>query len=140
MVRTGSARWRGGIKDGSGTVSTASGALKELGYNFRGRFENEPGTNPEELIGAAHAACYSMAFSLFSANAGKTLDFVETKANVSLDAKDGGFAITRIHLDVTAKLPNTTDEEFQKIAADTKANCPVSKVLNAEITLSARLA
>lgn len=140
MIRKASASWKGGLKDGQGSVSTESGALAQLPYNFAKRFENEKGTNPEELVGAAHAACYSMALSLFVANAGLALESVDTSAAVTLEQKDGGFAVTKIHLDVIAKVPRASAEQFAKIAEDTKANCPISKLLKAEITLNARLA
>lgn len=140
MIRKASATWKGGLKDGKGTISTESGAVKNLPYDFRKRFENDPGTNPEELVGAAHAGCYSMALSLFAANAGLSLESVDTTAAVTLEAKGGGFAVTKIHLDVVAKLPGATPEQFAKIAEDTKNNCPISQLLKAEITLNARLA
>ncbi|MGB1498211.1 OsmC family protein, partial [Alloalcanivorax venustensis] len=127
------------IKKGKGTISTQSGALKEQPYGFNTRFEDEPGTNPEELIGAAHAGCFSMAFSLELGNAGYTADSIDTKAKVTLDKDGDGFSITRIHLDMNAKIPGIDDAEFQKIANGAKEGCPVSKVLNAEITLDAKL-
>ena len=134
-----SAHWEGDIKKGKGTISTQSGALKEQPYGFNTRFEDEPGTNPEELIGAAHAGCFSMAFSLELGNAGYTADSIDTKAKVTLDKDGDGFSITRIHLDMNAKIPGIDDAEFQKIANGAKEGCPVSKVLNAEITLDAKL-
>jgi osmotically inducible protein OsmC len=143
MIRKASAVWKGGLKDGKGTVSTSSGALKELPYNFSMRFEEQPGTNPEELIGAAHAGCYSMALSLTVANGGLKLESVQTQASVSLEPQPaGGFAVTKIHLDVVASIPGATAEQFAKFAEDTKNGCPISKLLkgSAEITLSARLA
>ena len=139
MDRFASAHWEGDLKKGKGTISTQSGALKEQPYGFNTRFEDEPGTNPEELIGAAHAGCFSMAFSLELGNAGYTADSIDTKAKVTLDKDGDGFSITRIHLDMNAKIPGIDDAEFQKIANGAKEGCPVSKVLNAEITLDAKL-
>ncbi len=139
MNKFASAHWEGDIKKGKGTISTQSGALKERPYGFNTRFEDEPGTNPEELIGAAHAGCFSMAFSLELGNAGYTADSIDTKAKVTLDKDGDGFSITRIHLDMNAKIPGIDDAEFQKIANGAKEGCPVSKVLNAEITLDAKL-
>ena len=139
MNKFASAHWEGDIEKGKGTISTQSGALKEQPYGFNTRFEDEPGTNPEELIGAAHAGCFSMAFSLELGNAGYTADSIDTKAKVTLDKDGDGFSITRIHLDMNAKIPGIDDAEFQKIANGAKEGCPVSKVLNAEITLDAKL-
>lgn len=139
MNKFASAHWEGNIKKGKGTISTQSGALKEQPYGFNTRFEDEPGTNPEELIGAAHAGCFSMAFSLELGNAGYTADSIDTKAKVTLDKDGDGFSITKIHLDMNAKIPGIDDAEFQKIANGAKEGCPVSKVLNAEITLDAKL-
>jgi osmotically inducible protein OsmC len=139
MNRTASAVWKGTIKDGAGAISTQSGVLKDTQYSFKTRFADGIGTNPEELIGAAHAGCFSMALSLFLGNHGLTPESIHTTATVSLEQKDGGFSITKVHLDVHAKVPGTTAEDFEKIAEEAKANCPVSRVLNAEITLSAQL-
>lgn len=139
MNKFASAHWEGDIKKGKGTISTQSGALKEQPYGFNTRFEDEPGTNPEELIGAAHAGCFSMAFSLELSNAGYTADSIDTKAKVTLDKDGDGFSITKIHLDMNAAVPGIDDAEFQKIANGAKEGCPVSKVLNAEITLDAKL-
>ena len=139
MNKFASAHWEGDIKKGKGTISTQSGALKEQPYGFNTRFEDEPGTNPEELLGGAHAGCFSMAFSLELGNAGYTADSIDTKAKVTLDKDGDGFSITRIHLDMNAKIPGIDDAEFQKIANGAKEGCPVSKVLNAEITLDAKL-
>ena len=139
MNKFASAHWEGDIKKGKGTISTQSGALKEQPYGFNTRFEDEPGTNPEELIGAAHAGCFSMAFSLELGNAGYTADSIDTKAKVTLDKDGDGFSITKIHLDMNAKIPGIDDAEFQEIANGAKEGCPVSKVLNAEITLDAKL-
>lgn len=140
MKHKASAVWQGSLKEGSGTLSTGSGALVEKPYSFKTRFEGEQGTNPEELIGAAHAGCFSMAFSMILGMAGFTPDKIETTATVSLEPKDGGFAITASHLDLTASIPNIDDATFQDLAAKAKAGCPVSKVLNAEISLTAKLA
>ncbi len=139
MNKFASAHWEGDIKKGKGTISTQSGALKEQPYGFNTRFEDEPGTNPEELIGAAHAGCFSMAFSLELGNAGYTADSIDTKAKVTLDKDGDGFSITKIHLDMNAKIPGIADSEFQDIAKMAKEGCPVSKALNAEITLDAKL-
>jgi len=139
MKYTSSAVWKGSLKEGSGTMSTGSGALVEKPYSFRTRFEGEPGTNPEELIGAAHAGCFSMAFSLILGMAGFTPDKIETKATVTLEAKDGGFSITASHLDVQASIPGIDDATFQDLAAKAKGGCPVSKVLNAEVSMDAKL-
>lgn len=139
MKQKASAQWKGTLKEGSGILSTGSGALVEKPYSFKTRFEGEQGTNPEELIGAAHAGCFSMAFSMILGGAGFTPDSIDTTATISLDQKDGGFAITASHLDVTAVIPGIDDATFQELAAKAKAGCPVSKVLNAEITMEARL-
>ncbi len=120
-------------------MSTGSGALVDKPYSFKTRFEGEQGTNPEELIGAAHAGCFSMAFSLILGEAGFTPDKIETTATVTLEPKDGGFAITASHLDVTAGIPNIDNATFQELAGKAKAGCPVSKVLNATITMDAKL-
>jgi len=139
MQRTASAHWQGGLKDGRGTVSTASGVLSQTQYSFTTRFENGIGTNPEELIAAAHAGCFSMALSAQLDNAGLKADAIDTKANLTFEKTDAGFTITKIHLELRAKIPNATDAAFQKAAADAKAGCPVSRVLNTEITLDAQL-
>ena len=139
MKRTGSAVWKGGLKDGKGTVSTESGVLASVPYSFAKRFGEEKGTNPEELIGAAHASCFSMALSLVLGEAGMTADEIATSAAVTIEAADGGFSITAVHLTVRAKIPGASDEAFQKAAAGAKAGCPVSKLLNAEITMDATL-
>ncbi len=140
MKHKASAVWQGSLKEGSGTLSTGSGALSAKPYSFKTRFEGEQGTNPEELIGAAHAGCFSMAFSMILGLAGFTPDKIETTATITLEPKDGGFAITASHLDVTASVPGIDDSGFQELAAKAKAGCPVSKVLNANITMEARLA
>lgn len=139
IKNTGSANWKGGLKDGTGTISTKSGALKDLNYGFKKRFEGEPGSNPEELIAAAHASCFSMALSMVLGEAGMTADDISTNATVSLEEKDGGFAVTKSHLDVTAKIPGADADKFQEAAKTAKENCPISKLLNAEITMDAKL-
>jgi lipoyl-dependent peroxiredoxin len=139
MKRSASAHWSGGIKDGQGTITTETGVLSEATYGFKSRFEDGPGTNPEELIAAAHAGCYSMALSLGLGNAGFTADSIDTKAAVTL-AKDGdGFTITTVDLSCRAKVPGIDAATFDSIAQATKLACPVSKVLKATITLDARL-
>jgi len=135
MKKTASAHWQGGIKDGKGTISTQSGALSEQPYGFNTRFEDAPGTNPEELIGAAHAGCFSMALSKELGEAGMTAESIDTKAEVTLDKQDGGFAITAVHLSLKAKVPGADRAAFEKAVETAKTGCPVSKVLNAEITL-----
>ena len=140
MKRTGSAVWKGAIKEGSGTVSTESGVLKDVNYSFAKRFGDEKGTNPEELIGAAHAACFSMALSGALGAAGMTADEIATSAAVTVVPVEGGFAITAVHLTVKAKIPGADPEAFRKAAEGAKAGCPVSKVLKAEITMDASLA
>jgi len=139
MQRTASAHWEGGLKDGKGTVSTASGVLSQTQYSFSTRFENGVGTNPEELIAAAHAGCFSMALSLQLEQVGLKADAIDTKATLTFEKTGAGFTITRIHLDLRAKVPNADDAKFQKAAAEAKAGCPVSRVLNTEITLDAKL-
>ncbi len=140
MQRTGSAHWSGGLKDGKGTVSTASGVLSKTQYSFNTRFENGAGTNPEELIAAAHAGCFSMAFSAELGKAGFTPQAIDTTATVSLDFVDGKPTITKIHLDMSASIPGIEEPKFNEIAVVAKKGCPVSRVLSAaEITLSAKL-
>ena len=139
MKRNGSAVWRGGLKDGKGTVSTDSGVLSNTQYSFSTRFEDGKGTNPEELIAAAHAGCFSMALSAQLGNAGMTAEQIQTTASVSLDKTDGGFAITAVHLDVRAKIPGADKQAFKTAANNAKSGCPVSKVLNATITMDAKL-
>lgn len=137
--KKGQAHWEGDIKRGKGTVSTESGALKQQPYGFNTRFEGTPGTNPEELIGAAHAACFSMALSLMLGEEGYTPESIDTTADVSLDKVEGGFAITKIALNSTVKLPGIEEAAFDKIIQKAKAGCPVSQVLKAEITLDYQL-
>jgi len=139
MNTYGSAVWSGGIKDGKGAISTKSGALKDYPYGFASRFEGKPGTNPEELIGAAHAGCFTMALSLILGEAKLTAEHMETKADVTLEKQSDGFAITAVHLILKAKVPGADDAKFQELANKAKAGCPVSKLLNAKITLDAAL-
>ena len=139
MKRSANAVWKGGIQDGSGTVSVESGLFTNTPYNFKKRFENEKGTNPEELIAAAHAACFSMALSRFLADNGMKADSIETKATISLEQVDGRFSITSSHLDTTVKIPNADKAAFEKAAEGAKAGCPVSRLLNAKITMDAKL-
>lgn len=139
MKRKGSAVWKGGLRDGKGTVSSASGVLADTQYSFNTRFEEGIGTNPEELIAAAHAGCFSMALSGQLGAAGMTAESIETTATVSLDKQEVGWAITAVHLDVTARIPGGDQAAFDQAAANAKAGCPVSKVLHAEITMTATL-
>lgn len=139
MKRFGSAEWKGGLKDGKGTVSTESGVLNQATYSFTTRFESEQGTNPEELIGSAHAGCFSMAFAAQLEKEGFKAESIKTKAIVSLEKNDNGFSIPLIHLEVTAKVPNIDKRDFDKIAHTAKENCPVSKLMTAEITMDAKL-
>ena len=139
MKKTASAIWQGGMKDGKGLLSTESGALKQNPYGFNTRFEGSPGTNPEELIGAAHAGCFSMALSMMLGEAGFTPDRIDTAAEVTLDKQADGFAITAVHLVLRAKVPGASEAQFLQIADKAKAGCPVSKVLNAKISLDAAL-
>lgn len=140
MKQKASAQWKGSLKEGSGTVSTGSGAITNKPYSFKTRFEGEQGTNPEELIGAAHAGCFSMALSMILGEAGFTADSIDTTATITLEQKDGGFAITASHLDLTASIPGIDDAKFQELAGKAKGGCPVSKLLNATITMDAKLA
>lgn len=140
MKQKASAVWHGTLKEGAGTLSTGSGVLAALPYSFKTRFEGQPGTNPEELIGAAHAGCFSMAFSMILGMAGFTPDKIETTATITLDPVEGGFAITASHLDVVCAIPGIDETTFQDLAAKAKAGCPVSKLLYATITMDARLA
>ncbi len=140
MKQKASAQWQGSLKEGTGTLSTGSGALTDKPYSFKTRFEGEQGTNPEELIGSAHAGCFSMAFSMILGMAGFTPDKIATNATITLEPKDGGFAITASHLDVTASIPGIDEATFQDLAGKAKAGCPVSKLLNATITMEAKLA
>ena len=137
--RTGSAAWQGGIKDGKGSISTQSGALKAYPYGFASRFEGTPGSNPEELIAAAHSACFTMALSLILGEAKLTAEQLDTSAQVSLESVEGGYAITAVHLTLKGKVPGATAEQFVELANKAKAGCPVSKLLKADISLDAQL-
>jgi osmotically inducible protein OsmC len=137
--RKGSASWSGGIKDGKGTISTESGALAKHPYGYAMRFEGVKGTNPEELIGAAHAGCFTMALSGVLGKANLTATSMDTTATVTLEQKDGGFSITAIHLELKAQVPGTNQAKFAELAKTAKENCPVSKLMKAEITLDAKL-
>jgi osmotically inducible protein OsmC len=139
IQKTGSAAWSGGIKDGKGSISTETGALKAYPYGFSSRFEGKPGSNPEELLGAAHAACFTMALSLILGEAKLTADSLETTAKVTLDKVADGYAITAVHLTLKGKVPGTDQATFVELANKAKTGCPVSKVLKAEITLEATL-
>jgi len=139
MIKKASAIWQGSIKEGGGTISTETGVLNAAPYGFKSRFENGKGTNPEELIGAAHAGCFSMALSLMLGEAGLTPERIETQAAITLDKSEGGFEITKSHLTVRAKVPGASQAQFESIAANAKANCPVSKLLKAAITMDATL-
>ena len=139
MKRKGSAVWQGGLKDGKGSISTESGVLSKTQYSFGTRFENGAGTNPEELIAAAHAGCFSMALSGQLGSAGMTAEFIETTATVTFDKLDAGWTITGSHLDVKAKIPGADPAKFQTAADNAKTGCPVSRVLNAKVTMDAKL-
>jgi len=139
MQRKASAVWKGGLKDGKGTVSSTSGVLSNTPYSFTTRFEGTPGTNPEELIAAAHAACFSMALSAQLGEAKLTAESISTSATLTFEKLDTGWTITTVHLDVTAKIPGATPEAFATATQNAKAGCPVSKVLNAKITMDAKL-
>jgi osmotically inducible protein OsmC len=140
MIRKANAVWRGTGRDGAGDLSSASGVLSRTPYSYRTRFEDEPGTNPEELLAAAHAGCFTMALAFALQQADLTALELSTEAAVSLDPADGGgFKISRSALTLRAKIPGIDDAKFQELAKGAEQNCPVSKVLNAEITLDARL-
>jgi osmotically inducible protein OsmC len=137
--RNGSATWKGGLKDGIGSISTESGALKSYPYGFATRFEGKAGTNPEELLGAAHAGCFTMALSLILGEAKLVAEQMDTSARVTLEKVDDGFSITAVHLTLKAKVPGTDNAAFQALAAKAKAGCPVSKLFKTQITLEATL-
>ncbi len=139
MQRKATAVWRGGLKTGKGALSTASGVLKETQYSFGTRFEQGQGTNPEELIAAAHAGCFAMALSAQLENAGMTAEKLDVTATVTLEKLEAGWAVTAIHLDLTARVPGADAAKFQTAADNAKAGCPISKLLNARITLKANL-
>lgn len=140
MVRKASAVWKGSLKEGKGTISSDSGVLSNTPYSFSTRFENAKGTNPEELIAAAHAGCFTMALSAQLGNAGITPESLETTASLTLDKLDAGWTVTKIHLDVAARIPGADKAAFDKAAEAAKAGCPISRLLKAEITMTARLA
>jgi osmotically inducible protein OsmC len=139
MKRNATAEWKGGLMDGKGTISTASGVLQDTQYSFSTRFEDGIGTNPEELIAAAHAGCFSMALSGQLGAANLTAESIKTTATVTLDKVDGGFAITSVHLDVTVRIPGADPAAFETAANNAKAGCPISKLLNTNITMDAKL-
>lgn len=139
MERKAGAVWKGGLKDGKGILTTPSGVLTKTPYSFSTRFENAKGTNPEELIAAAHAGCFSMALSAELGKAGLTPDTISTEATLTMEKKEAGFTITKIHLEVSAKVPSADQAKFQEVANNAKKGCPVSRVLNAEITMNAKL-
>ena len=139
MQRKASAHWSGGLKDGKGKLTTGSGVLKDTPYSFSTRFESQPGTNPEELIAAAHAGCFTMALSAQLGNAGMTAQTLDTTATVTLEKLDAGFTITAIHLQVTAKIAGADQAKFADAAKNAKEGCPVSRVLKANITMDAKL-
>jgi len=139
MKRKASAVWQGGLKDGKGTISTDSKVLSDTQYSFSTRFENGIGTNPEELVGAAHAGCFSMALSGQLGNAGLVAESIRTTATVNLEKTDAGFTVTEVHLDVTAKIPGASQQAFETAANNAKAGCPISRLLNAKITMEAKL-
>lgn len=139
MKRSAQARWQGDLKTGFGAISTASGVLSDVAYSFHSRFEEGKGTNPEELLAAAHAGCFTMALSNQLAQAGLKAEKLETTCTITLEQKDGGFAITESHLELKARVPGATQEAFDKATQAAKAGCPVSKLYNTSITLDARL-
>jgi len=139
IKRSGAAAWQGGLKDGRGAISTESGALKSYPYGFTSRFEGQPGTNPEELIGAAHAGCFTMALSLILGEAKLRAEQMDTKAEVTLEQVEGGYAITSVRLTLKAKIPGVDQRQFEELAGKAKAGCPVSKLFNADIPLDAQL-
>jgi osmotically inducible protein OsmC len=139
MKRTASAIWRGDLKTGKGSISTDSGTLKDTQYSFSTRFENGVGTNPEELIAAAHAGCFSMAFSAELGKAGITPEKISTTATVTLEKTDAGFTVTESHLEMTAKIPGADQKKVLEIANAAKAGCPISRLLNTKVTMDAKL-
>ena len=139
IKKTASAHWAGDLKTGIGSISTETGVLREAPYGFKARFEGGKGTNPEELIGAAHAGCFSMALSMILGEAGLTAQSIDTTAEVTLDKQGDGFAITAVHLVLKAKIPGASQAQFDELSKKAKEGCPVSKVLNATITLDGTL-
>ena len=139
MKRSAQAKWQGDLKTGLGSISTASGVLSDVAYSFHSRFEQGKGTNPEELLAAAHAGCFTMALSNQLAQAGLKAESLETNCTITLEQKDGSFAITESHLELKARIPGATQQAFDKATQDAKAGCPVSKLYNTNITLDAHL-
>jgi osmotically inducible protein OsmC len=139
MQRNASAHWSGGLKDGKGTITSGSGVLKNTPYSFSTRFEGQPGTNPEELIAAAHAGCFTMALSAQLGNAGMTAQSLDTAATVTLEKLDAGFTVTSVHLQVTAKIPGADQAKFNEATKNAKEGCPISRLLNTKITMDAKL-
>lgn len=139
MKTFGTAEWNGGFKDGKGAITTKSGALKAYPYGVGARFEGQPGTNPEELIGAAHAGCFTMALALFLSEEGLSAERMDTQSDVELEKEGEGFAVKKVHLTLRAKIPGTDESKFKQIATKAKENCPISKLLNATITMDATL-
>ena len=139
MKTFGAAEWSGGFKDGKGAISTKSGALNKYPYGVGARFEGKPGTNPEELIGAAHAGCFTMAFALFLSGENITAEHMDTQSDVELEKEGEGFAVKKVHLTLKAKIPGVDEAKFQQLAKQAKENCPISKLLTATITLDATL-
>ncbi len=139
MKTFGTAEWHGGFPDGKGAITTKSGALKDYPYGVGARFEGKPGTNPEELIGAAHAGCFTMALALFLSQQGITPEHMDTTSDVELEKEGDGYAVKKVHLTLKAKIPGTAEAKFQEIAKQAKENCPISKLLTATITLDATL-
>ena len=139
MQRNASAHWSGGLKDGKGTLTSGSGVLKNTPYSFSTRFESQPGTNPEELIAAAHAGCFTMALSAQLGNAGMTAQALDTTATVTLEKLEAGFSVTSVHLQVTAKIPGADPAKFSEAAKNAKEGCPISRLLNTKITMDAKL-
>jgi osmotically inducible protein OsmC len=139
MQRNASAHWSGGLKDGKGTLSSASGVLKNTPYSFSTRFESQPGTNPEELIAAAHAGCFTMALSGQLGTAGMTAQAIDTTATVTLEKLEAGFTVTGVHLQVTVKIPGADQAKFDQAAKNAKEGCPISRLLNTKITMEAKL-
>ncbi|MCI3943109.1 OsmC family peroxiredoxin [Pseudomonas syringae] len=139
IVKKASAHWEGDLKSGIGSISTETGVLREAPYGFKARFEGGKGTNPEELIGAAHAGCFSMALSMILGGENLTAESIDTQADVTLNQTEGGFEISAVHLTLKAKVPGATQQQFDELTTKAKEGCPVSKVLNAKITLDATL-
>ncbi len=139
MDRKASAHWSGGLKDGKGTLTAPSGVLNNTPYSFATRFETQPGTNPEELVAAAHAGCFSMALSAQLGQAGMTAQAIDTTATVTLEKVDGGFGVTKVHLQVRARIPGADRAKFDQAAKNAKEGCPISKLLKADITMDAQL-